>query len=119
MTKKEYISVIESSNIDNIKNEAICKKYNFELSELMGKIISVADEVVFFDDGYRAMAYKEILNANDEYNVDFVGLGIIPIIDCYDNDYIVYCIGENKWAKFNLYENVLFKKRDSLEALMQ
>lgn len=63
-------------------------------------------------------SYNEILNASKEYSKDFKALGIIPFIDAYDNDLIVYVILENVWAKFNMSDDIIFKKKDSLEKIL-
>ena len=43
---------------------------------------------------------------------------MIPFIDAYDNDLIVYVITEDIWAKYSLSDEILFKKRDSIEKVL-
>ena len=49
---------------------------------------------------------------------DFVSKGLIPLIDAYENTYVVYMISEKKWAKYNIVDQVLFKKREKLESVL-
>lgn len=118
MSKQEYIErvLVFPENEERIKE--VSEIYETDVNGLIAKIISYADNENFIDDERRAFSYNEILKASQKYDTDFKKLNIIPIIDAYDNDLIVYIIDEQKWAKYNLSDEVLFKKRESLEDVL-
>lgn len=43
---------------------------------------------------------------------------MIPVIDCGENDFIVYHTAEGNWSKFNIIEECVFKKRATLGELL-
>ena len=45
-------------------------------------------------------------------------LGLVPVIDAYDNTYIVYSFFENVWAKYNIIDKTMFKKKENLEDVL-
>lgn len=118
MTKQEYLDSVMKcpENVERIK--MISAVYGTEISGIISKIISFSDSADFIAEERRAFSYSEIVNASKEYDKDFKTLGIIPIIDAYDNDLIVYVIAEKTWAKFSLSEDVLFKKRNTLKEVL-
>ncbi len=118
MTKQKYLEevLMYPENAERIKT--ISDLYEKDISGVILKIISFADKVDFIDVERRALSYNEIINASKEYNKGFKELGIIPFIDAYDNDLIVYIISENQWAKYNLSDDILFKKKDNLEDVL-
>ena len=114
MTKKDYIdSVIQfPDNEEKIKKTS--EVYETEIDGVIAKIISFSDNADFVGEERRVLSYNEIVNASKEYDKDFKTLGIIPVIDAYDNDLIVYVIAEKAWAKYSLSDDVIFKKRNIL-----
>lgn len=119
MNKHDLVNLCKGICLDETKIDEICRVYNRELPDLLKEIISFTDDSIFFDDGYRLMSFAEIKSASDEYEVDFVGAGLIPFIDCYDNDFIVYNFNTATWAKYNIGDRVLFKARSELEDLLK
>lgn len=118
MTKQEYLERVKQypENAERVK--LISDIYGTEINGIIAKIVSFSDNADFIDEERRAFSFKEILNASKEYEKDFKALGIIPVIDAYDNELIVYIIAEKTWAKYSLSDEVIFKKRDSLEKLL-
>ena len=118
MTKKGFLDKITSLAIDEDKLLKIFDIYSDQLPEVLCKIISNIDEAVFFDDGTRILSYSEILDAEKDLHIKFKAKGLIPISDYGDNDFIVYDFKNKIWAKFNIVDETLFKKRASLEELL-
>lgn len=118
MTKQEYIDSVSKYPENKDRITEISNLYGSKINGIIAKIISFADQADFIGEERRALSYNEILNAPKEYDTNFKELGIIPIIDAYDNDFIVYIIGEKVWAKFSLSDEVLFKRRSTLEEIL-
>ena len=118
MTKQEYIDSVMQypANKDRIKE--ISDLYGTKINGIIAKIVSFADNADFIGEERRAFSYNEILNASKEYDTDFQTLGIIPIIDAYDNELIVYVIAEKVWAKYSLSDEILFKKKNTIEEIL-
>ena len=118
MTRKEYFSKINS--IKNLAGEVklIEKVYNCSLPIIIKQMISYSSNSVFFEDGYRTLSTDEIQNAQSDLHIDFISLSIIPVIDCGENDFIVYNFSQNTWSKFNITDECIFKKRTSLLELL-
>jgi hypothetical protein len=119
MTKMECVRQIYEGKIDKDKVQRIEKVYGAELPELIQKILSNCDESVFFDDGDRILSYQEVIDAKEDLHIDFARKEIVPIVDCGENDFIVYHFKEKKWSKFNIVDEIFFKERDTLEELLK
>lgn len=66
----------------------------------------------------RLLSLEEILNSNEDLQVDFTSLGLIPIFDIFDNDYICYQVKNGSWCIFNIVDEVSFKKDSTLQELL-
>lgn len=118
MSKTEFIKSINEASIDDSKVKKIEDLYSDSLPEVVKKIISCNDSSLFLDDEIRILSLTEIINAEKDLHVDFPGVGIVPIADCGDNDFIVYDYKNSAWAKFNIVDKTIFKKRATLEELL-
>ncbi len=118
MTKQEYMDNVKKYPENAERIRVISDRYGTEINGLIAQIVSFADNADFIGEERRAFTFNEILNAAKEYDIDFKALGIIPIIDAYDNELIVYVIADNIWAKYSVSDDVLFKKRASLEEIL-
>jgi hypothetical protein len=119
MTKKEYLENIFNAAINDSKVDKIESVYGKNLPSLLKKIISNCEEVVFFDDNVRVLSYMEIIDAESDLHVQFSAKGLIPIVDCGENDFIVYHINDKIWSKFNIVDETVFKKKENLEDLLK
>ena len=81
---------------------------NLELKTILA---FVKDEPIFFDDEKRLLSKHEILNYKVELKMD---LDIIPLIDLYDNNYLIYNIQENKFQLFDISEEIIWKNVRSI-----
>lgn len=114
MQKKMYLEQLSDVKIDQTKVRLIENIYKTKLPEYIKRIISNCDETIFFDKE-RMLSFNEIANAETDLHVNFVGFHLIPLVDCMNNDFIVYNFENDSWSKFNIIEECTFKKRASFE----
>ena len=119
MTKEEYFQILSNMKVNKNKTKKIEDLYGTDIPEIVKKVISCADKAVFFDDGYRSLSISEICDAEKDLHVNFVEKNIIPLIDCGENDFIIYDLNRKCFAKFNIVDEVVFKKKKTLEELMK
>lgn len=118
MTTKDYIEKVSEININQHKVSMISQKYGSDFPDIVSHILSDSDETIFFDDNIRKLSFSEIYNAEQELHVAFISKHILPLFDCCDNDFIVFDMSENKWSKFNIIDEVLFKNKTSITELL-
>lgn len=118
MVRKEYIDFISAKKTNEKRIKKINDIYETSFPEVVNLIISNSDETIFFDDGYRVMGFNEIAEAEQDLHVDFKNKKIIPLFDCGENDFIVYNFEDDLWSKFNIVDETIFKKRDTLKELL-
>lgn len=118
MNKLEFMKFILESEINLDRVNQIEDIYKAQLPELLAKIVSVAGQVTFFDEERRALSFEGIIYASEDIGVDFVDKGMIPIIDAYDLNYIVYMVKEQKWAVFNVADDDIFEEDVLLENIL-
>jgi putative inositol monophosphatase len=119
MEKREYLDKVEQAAINSDKVEKVTKLYGAEMPDIIQRILSSAEEAVFFDDGVRILSYDEIVDAEKDLHIEFARKGIIPIADCGENDFIVYHFRDDIWSKFNIVDESVFKKKKSIEELLK
>ena len=119
MNRKEFLHIIEKSKIEEETVSKIENQYRHQVPQVIKEIVSYSQDSVFFEDGYRTLSVSEILEASTDLHIDFVNQGMIPIIDCGENDFIVYHFEESLWSKFNIIDEKKKKKRTSLTDLLQ
>ncbi len=119
MTKGEYIKTLASVKVDAEIVAKIENVYGATLPDVVKKIVSNAAETIFFDDDYRILSLGEIEDAENDLHVDFKAKGIIPLVDCGENDFIVYHFNDDIWSKFNIIDETVFKKQGSLDELLK
>ena len=110
MTKQEYLDKVMHYPINEERIKRISELYGSSINGLFARIISFADNADFIGEERRAFSFSEIVDSANEYNKDFIALGIIPLIDADDNDLKVYVLEDNAWAKYRLSDDILFKK---------
>ncbi|MCI8713517.1 MAG: hypothetical protein HFH23_14900 [Ruminococcus sp.] len=118
MTNKEYLESIEGLHINNAKVSKIESLYGTEMSEIIKRIISNNDRTIFLEE-CRVLSYDEIVDAEVDLHVDFKGKQILPLFDCWDNDFMVYHYGTGKWSLSNIVDECVFEMRDSLAELLE
>lgn len=118
MNKREYLDDVNECDVNEERVDSINKMYNVELDEYLSKVVSYANENVFFEKERRVLSFEEIIDSSDDYGVDFVEQEMLPIIDAYDNTFIVYSFKDKAWAMYNLSDDILFDEKDTLEEII-
>ena len=116
MNLKELISKTSGATINMDIVEAVECLYRVKLSDELKRIISLHNEVTFYNDRdiLRGLSNVETLNATENLEVDFVGKSILPLFDIGDNDFIVFDFSEDCWYLFNIVDEIKFKKATSI-----
>lgn len=115
----DLIKAVVETSIDDEKVKKIQELYEDEFPEFIKKMISFVDDVIFLENSYRLLSYDEILNAEDELKVEFGKQGVLPLIDCGENDFISYGTNDGSWFVFNIVDEIRFKERESLSELLK
>lgn len=118
MKTKEYLKEALSLEINEEIVKQIEKEYNTKLPKVAKALISASNSTIFFEDGKRILSIGEITDAEKDLHVNFKSKGLIPIIDCSDNDFIVYDFLNKRWAKFNIIDEILFKIKNNIDELL-
>lgn len=114
MTIKECFKKIPKTAIDDTVVKTIERAYSKNVPEIVLRIITLFKNGCFVE-GYRFLSIEEIEFAEDDLHVKFDVKAIIPMIDCGDNDFIVYNYKKKKWAMFNIVDQVSFKEQNDLQ----
>ena len=56
----------------------------------------------------------EILNAENDLGINIRSKGIIPFIDCGDNEFIAYNLGKYTWCKYNIGNDFEYAQKKSI-----
>ena len=83
---------------------------NQELQELLKY---VKDEPLFFGEEKRLLSKSEIANYKNEFSIN-IDVDIIPLIDLYNNNFLIYNIVENKFQIVDLSDDTIWKNVDSI-----
>ena len=118
MKALDYINnALSGGKVNSSALAKIEAKYGAVANDEAKRVLaSVKGSAVFFDDDgfYKLLSLDEIIDASDDMNVDFVAIGIIPIIDAGENDYISFDKNENAFCRFNIAEEFKYAKRNSI-----
>ena len=117
MTRKEYLTKLENVSINDDVVRCVETVYGHALSKVVKQMLSFSKESVFFDDEFRTLSLAEVLDAQADLHVDFKALGLVPVVDCGENDFIVYHAGDGSWSKYNIVDETIFKKKPQLKDL--
>ena len=118
MTKEEFLKRMYDTEINASFVQKIETKYACNLPNDVKKILSVSKEQLFFDEERRLLSSNEIENASEQLHVDFQKLGLLPIIDAYENDFISFNYKKKNWCYFNVNDNSIFTENKTKEALL-
>lgn len=117
MTLAACIKKIHATEVDSDVANTLSKVYGPNIPAIVEQIVTLF-KTGGFAGGYRFLSLDEIEFAEDDLHVNFKKRNIIPLIDCSDNDFIVYDYRSGKWMVFNIVEMVAFKKKPVLEDLL-
>lgn len=118
MNARECMQMIAKCEKDAKLIQAVSDRYSCKLPDILERLVSYCGMGIFLEDDHRILSYGEILDAGAKLHVDFVALRLIPIADCWDNDFAVYDIEKGTWALFNIGDGTLFMERQTLEELL-
>ena len=118
MDINQYIERIKNVEIDDAKVDSIEKLYLTTLPMDVKLIVSLTLEDCFIDEKCRIISFKEILNSEVFTGVDFSKLKMIPLVDCKDDDYIVYNFATSHFEMYNIYDEVSFRESKNMEELL-
>lgn len=89
----------------------LLKQNNIQNDEL-NKILSyVEEEPIFFSQEKRLLSLAEILNYKEEVDTE---LNIIPLVDCYDNNFLVYNLEENQFQIIDVSDDFIWNRLESI-----
>ncbi len=114
MTGKEYLRSLAGVKSDKKKTDKVESIYTVDLPEIILKIVSNAKEPIFLDDDSRVLSYDEIVDAEKDLHVAFKEKRMIPLVDCGENDFIVYHFEDRIWSKFDIIDETVFMKKIAL-----
>lgn len=110
--------VIESQSYNDNLKVIEQKFFPLKISNIDAQklVCAVQLEPIFFDDDnfYRLLSLQEILDAETDMNVSFKKIGVLPLVDCGDNDYLSYDFRDYTWCKFNIVEEFKYSSKKSL-----
>lgn len=118
MDIKEFLKVLEVTEIDSERVKCIESKYNASMPEMAKKLLSVALDDMFVGD-FRILSFDEIKYADEDMYISFEDEGVIPFVDCMDNDFIVYDIKNKAWTMYNVIDKIQFGEMTEFEKLLR
>jgi len=118
MKKNVFFDQLAKNAIDELKVAQIEQAYGFELPIEVKRIISVCNETIFLENNCRFLSFSEIIDAENDLHIAFKEKGILPIADCGENDFIIYHLRDGFWSKFNIIDEIIFKKKERLAELL-
>lgn len=117
MDKKEFMEKLAQTKVRDSAVFSVERVYGKISAPTVRQMLSMQIDTLFFSD-CRLLSHEEILRAKEELHVDFCSMGMIPLIDCCDNDFIVFHLKTGKWSKFNIVDESIFLKKDTLEEVL-
>ncbi len=116
---KDFVAAIAVAQENCAIVSKIESAFGCSLSPECKRVLSFNEGGEIFDDDdiRRLMSTSEILSASQELHVDFPAVGIVPVVDCGDNDFAAYNFNKGKWCKYNIVENCMFSEKASFAQL--
>lgn len=116
---KEFLNDIIQKGVENDNLVKLHKKIaplSFSDKELRLLISALDENPIFFDDEkfYRLISFDEVLNTESEFGINIKRKGIIPFIDCGDNEFICYDLGKYTWCKYNISDDYEYSQTRKL-----
>lgn len=86
-------------------------------NEKLNKILNyINDESVFFKEDARLISKSEIENFEKECQCNINGM--IPLIDVFNNDFIVYICDSDLFGMYNIVDELLFDKNYKIDEVI-
>jgi len=90
----------------------IFEKNAIDNDDLKQMIKWIKDEPIFFDEEKRLLSKSEILNYKEELTIN---IECIPLIDLFDNNYVIYNIEDKEFQIFDISDNSIVKRGISID----
>lgn len=81
------------------------------IKEYEGQFIRVGD-----GEHYRVLERDEMLDTERHLGLDCVKMGMVPLIDCKDNQFLVYNAGKHVFEMINIVDGMPFNRYPTLVA---
>lgn len=117
MTVTECLQKIQKTKVDRKVVSTLSTVYSADVPPIIEQIVTLFKSGGFVG-SYRFLSLDEIEYAEEDLHVHFKKRNIIPLVDCGDNDFIVYDYCNEKWMLFNIVEKVAFKKTSNFDDLL-
>ena len=119
MTPQQFEQLSTTTKPDDSILRQLAAVYGNAIPNTVVALCATAPEGNFLDDSFcRKLPLRDIVEAKEMLHVDFPGLGILPVFDCGDNDFIVYCLSLGKWNKFNIVDEIGFRESEDWKSLI-
>lgn len=93
------------------------KILSIENSKLQEILNYVKEDSVFFYENMRLVSWGEILNYMNELNIEKTD--IIPLIDLYDNDFVIYDIKTDDFKCINIVDEFIYELPKPIESYLE
>lgn len=115
MKVNDFAKIIDSIKCDTQVAERLSAIYGKVLPEAVIKVLSYNKAGEFFDsdDICRLMSTDEVANASKELGVDFIAVGIVPVIDIGDNCFVCFDLASNEWLKYNIIDVIGYCRKST------
>ena len=115
----DLLTKLLSTPINPKQIEMVEKKFapfTIANDEAKSLISALAERPVFAegDTFFRVLSLSELLDADVDMNVAFSQIGIIPCIDCGDNDFISYDATNGSWCRYNIAEEFKYSSKPTI-----
>ena len=117
MDKDILLKAIEETSINTSTVQAVESIYGKCNNEEAKKLITISANPIH-SNGWRVLSLNEIMKASEQLQVDFADRGLLPLIDYFDNDFIVYDLKDAYWEMYNIVEDVKYMRTDDLSSLL-
>ena len=116
--KNEFLQIVNDAVVDEDLVNKLEEKYNHTFPTLVKKIISLSNEPIFGED-WRNLQYVEILDPEKTLKYNFAERNQIPLLDVFDNNYLVFDYSDSLWKAVNLTDEVEYDEAEDLSSLFK
>ena len=123
MKFKPFLNKYTTAPIDEKKVAKVVKAYGWDIPEELQHFISACKREIFvendsFSADFKVLSLDEIIDAETDLGIDFRALKMIPVIDCYDNQFLVYQMDKRNWGLYSMDDDIIFDENESMEELL-
>lgn len=120
---KELRETTIESQLSLIENKMSLVKSIYSVKKMNRLILSLflfGNKFIEVDEknSWRILGINEVENAEQELNVDFISKKMLPIVDCFDNDYIVFDFSSESFCMLNIVDEMSFPLPESTQLIL-